>query len=127
MQELCFSCFKNMYMEKIVHSQFRYIKTQPIMFKLTALIQTKCRDSPCLLSICLNKERGLFLVHITSPKRWYLPGCLFSTQMLSLLMNPSAQSQWKDPSSLMQASFSPGHAIARSLHSSTSEGESNGK
>ena len=35
-------------------------------------------------------------------------------------MNPSAQSQWKEPSSLMQASLSPGHAIARSLHSSIS-------
>lgn len=50
----------------------------------------------------------------------YLPGGLFSTQMLSLLMNPSAQSQWKEPSSLIQASLSPGHAIARSLHSSIS-------
>lgn len=50
-----------------------------------------------------------------------LPGGLFSTQMLSLRMKPSAQSQWKEPSSLMQASLRPGHAISRSLHSSTSE------
>lgn len=58
--------------------------------------------------------------HKKQPYSCYLPGGLFSTQILSLLMNPSAQSQWKEPSSLMQASLSPGHAIARSLHSSTS-------
>lgn len=51
----------------------------------------------------------------------YSLGGRFSTQMLSRRMKPSAHSQRNDPSSLMQASLSPGHVMALSEHSSMSE------
>lgn len=47
-------------------------------------------------------------------------GGRFSTQMLSRRINPSAHSQRNEPSSLIQASLSPGQAIAFSEHSSMS-------
>lgn len=71
--------------------------------------ETKRSEKLYAACVCLHIPYGFFL-----------PGGLFSTQMLSLLIKPLAQSQWKEPSSFIQASLSPGHAMARSLHSSIS-------
>ena len=53
--------------------------------------------------------------------RWYSLGNRFLTQTLFLRMKPSAQSQRKEPSVLIQMSSRPWQASTRSLHSSMSE------